>query len=63
MKYKQRINSLPKLKEEEREIQRRLEAAQSTYETLLKKLKEIEAAENQNIANARIIEGWQKGAY
>ncbi|GJD23846.1 Fis family transcriptional regulator [Rivularia sp. IAM M-261] len=55
-KYQQRINSLPKLKEEEREIQRRLEAAQATYETLLKKLKEIEAAENQNIINARIVE-------
>lgn len=55
-RFQQRLNSLPKLKEEEREIQRRLEAAQATYETLLKKLKEIEAAENQNIINARIVE-------
>ncbi|MDY6902750.1 MAG: GumC family protein, partial [Cyanobacteriota bacterium] len=54
--YQNRINSLPKLKEEEREIQRRLEAAQATYETLLTKLKEIEAVGNQNIVNARIIE-------
>lgn len=54
--YQSRINSLPRLKEEEREIQRRLEAAQATYETLLTKLKEIEAAGNQNIVNARIIE-------
>jgi len=54
--YQSRINSLPKLKEEEREIQRRLEAAQATYETLLTKLKEIEAVGNQNIVNARIIE-------
>lgn len=54
--YQNRINSLPRLKEEEREIQRRLEAAQATYETLLTKLKEIEAAGNQNIVNARIIE-------
>ncbi len=55
-KYQERINTLPKLKEEEREIQRNLEAAQATYETLLTKLKEIEAAGNQNVANARIIE-------
>ncbi|MCJ8281154.1 MAG: polysaccharide biosynthesis tyrosine autokinase [Rivularia sp. ALOHA_DT_140] len=55
-KYQQRINSLPRLKEQEREIQRRLEAAQSTYETLLTKLKEIEAVGNQNVVNARIIE-------
>lgn len=55
-KYQERINSLPKLKEEEREIQRKLEAAQATYETLLTKLKEIEAAGNQNVVNARIIE-------
>ena len=54
--YQNRINTLPKLKEEEREIQRRLEAAQATYETLLTKLKEIEAVGNQNIVNARIIE-------
>ena len=54
--YQNRINTLPKLKEEEREIQRRLEAAQATYETLLTKLKEIEAVGNQNIVNARIVE-------
>ncbi len=55
-KYQERINSLPRLKEEEREIQRKLDAAQATYETLLTKLKEIEAVENQNVVNARIIE-------
>jgi capsular exopolysaccharide synthesis family protein len=33
-----------------------LEAAQSTYETLLKKLQEVQVAENQNIGNARIVE-------
>lgn len=54
--YQKRIDSLPGLKEEEREIQRRLDAAQATYETLLTKLKEIEAVENQNVVNARIIE-------
>ena len=33
-----------------------MEAAQSTYETLLRKLQEIRVAENQNIGNVRIIE-------
>ncbi len=55
-KSQERINSLPRLKEEEREIQRRVQAAQATYETLLTKLKEIEAVGNQNVVNARIIE-------
>lgn len=54
--YKQRLNILPKLEKDQRELQRRLEAAQSTYETLLKKLQEVQVAENQNIGNARIAE-------
>ncbi len=54
--YKQRVNILPKLGQEQRELQRRLEAAQSTYEILLKKLQEVRVAENQNTGNARIIE-------
>lgn len=54
--YKQRLSILPKLEKEQRELQRRLEAAQSTYQTLLKKLQEVRVAENQNIGNTRIIE-------
>lgn len=54
--YQQRINVLPKLKQEERELQRRLKASQSTYETLLKNLQEVEASGNQNIVNARVVE-------
>lgn len=54
--YKQRLNSLPKLEKEQRALERRLEAAQSTYQALLKKLQELRVAENQNISNARIIE-------
>ncbi len=54
--YKQRINILPKLKKEERELQRRMKASQLTYETLLKNLKEVEASGNQNIVNARVVE-------
>jgi capsular exopolysaccharide synthesis family protein len=54
--YKQRMNILPKLAQEQRELERQLEAAQSTYQTLLKKLQEVRVTENQNIGNARIIE-------
>lgn len=54
--YKQRVNIFPRLEQEQRELERRLLASQSTYETLLKKLQEVRVAENQNIGNARIIE-------
>lgn len=54
--YKQRVNTLPELQQGQRELERQMEAAQSTYEALLKKLQEIRVAENQNVANARIIE-------
>ena len=54
--YKRRIQILPKLEGEQRELERQLEAAQSTYQTLLKKLQEVKVQENQNIGNARIIE-------
>lgn len=54
--YKQRVNVLPRLEQQQRELERRLEASQSTYEILLKKLQEVRVAENQNMGNARIIE-------
>jgi len=59
--YKQRasilqVNILPKLEQEQRELQRRVAAAQSTYEILLKKLQEVRVAENQNMGNASILE-------
>ncbi|MCX7593292.1 MAG: polysaccharide biosynthesis tyrosine autokinase [Fischerella sp.] len=53
--YKQRANLLPKLEQTQRELERKLKAAQTTYETLLTRLQEINVAENQNIGNARII--------
>ena len=54
--YQRRVNLLPKLEQDQRELQRQVEAAQSTYEILLKKLQEVRVAENQNVGNARIIE-------
>ncbi|KAB8320953.1 polysaccharide biosynthesis tyrosine autokinase [Tolypothrix campylonemoides VB511288] len=53
--YKQRANVLPKLEQNQRQLERKLKAAQTTYETLLTRLQEIQVAENQNVGNARII--------
>ncbi|MGD1871914.1 MAG: GumC family protein [Mastigocoleus sp.] len=53
--YKQRANVLPRLEQTQRELERRLTAAQSTYEALLARLQEVQVTENQNIGNARIV--------
>lgn len=53
--YKERINVLPTLEKQQRELERQLEAAQSTYKLLLEKLQEIRVAENQNVGNVRIV--------
>lgn len=53
--YIKRANNLPRLEQSQRELERKLQAAQTTYETLLKKRQEIDIAQNQKIANARVI--------
>lgn len=53
--YKERANVLPKLEQTQRQLERKLKAAQTTYETLLTRLQEIQVAENQNIGNARVV--------
>ena len=53
--YKERANILPQLEQAQRELDRRLTAAQTTYETLLTRLQKINVAENQNIGNVRIV--------
>ncbi|WP_071590907.1 polysaccharide biosynthesis tyrosine autokinase [Synechococcus sp. PCC 7336] len=52
---RERASSLPELEQSQRELERRLQAAQSTYEALLGRLREVQAAENQTIGNARVI--------
>ncbi|MCL1467417.1 GumC family protein [Argonema galeatum] len=54
--YKERVNVLPRLEQQQRELESKLQAAQSTYSLLLQKLQEIRIAENQNMGNARIIQ-------
>ncbi|MDJ0795927.1 MAG: polysaccharide biosynthesis tyrosine autokinase [Calothrix sp. MO_167.B12] len=53
--YKQQLNRLPKLEQQQRELERKQQAAQSTYSLLLQKLQETRIAENQNLGNARQI--------
>ena len=55
-RYKQRIKILPELKQRKRELERELEAAQSTYETLLKRLEDIRVEENRKVGNLQIVE-------
>jgi capsular exopolysaccharide synthesis family protein len=53
--YKKRANILPRLQQGQRDLERQLEAAQSTYQLLLKNLQEVRIAENQNVGNAHVI--------
>jgi polysaccharide biosynthesis transport protein len=53
--YKQRLNFLPQLEQTQRELQRKVDAAQSNYELLLKNREQVQLAENQNVGNAQII--------
>ncbi len=51
-----RARELPRLETEEQDLLRQVKAAQATYETLLGSLQEVQLAENQQTANAEIIE-------
>ncbi|MBN8560358.1 MAG: polysaccharide biosynthesis tyrosine autokinase [Leptolyngbya sp. UWPOB_LEPTO1] len=53
--YRFRAGAIPALEKRQRELERQLDAAQTTYKTLLTKLQEAQVAENQNVGNARII--------
>jgi len=53
--YLSRSSSMPALDKTQRELQRQLDAAQSTYKTLLTKLQEVQISENKTIANARVV--------
>ncbi|MGF1539608.1 MAG: GumC family protein [Pleurocapsa sp.] len=53
--YQQRLSTLPELEKQQRELERRVQASQSTYQTLLSKLQETQVAEQQNVANSRVV--------
>ncbi|MEO1375825.1 MAG: polysaccharide biosynthesis tyrosine autokinase [Cyanobacteria bacterium J06635_10] len=50
-----RLSTLPKLEQQQRQLQRKLQVAQSTYQQLLKQLQEAQVVEKQNVGNARVI--------
>jgi polysaccharide biosynthesis transport protein len=52
--YKQRMNALPQLEQQQNALGRKLETTRTNYKTLLSKLQEIEIAENQTLGNSRI---------
>lgn len=54
--YQKRAGLLPKLEQQQKELERKVQVAQVTYETLLKNLEEAQVAENKRIDNTRIIE-------
>lgn len=53
--YKERVNALPKLEQLQKELERKVDAARSSYELLLKNREQLRLAENQNLANAQIV--------
>jgi capsular exopolysaccharide synthesis family protein len=57
--YEQRTKGIPRLKQRKRELDRQVQAAQSTYETLLTRLEEIRVEENRAVGNARLVEDAQ----
>ena len=52
---KAKAQQLPKLEHKLRELERHLNASQSTYELLLQQMQVVKLAENQNIGNVRVI--------
>lgn len=55
LNYQRRARILPKLEQTQRELDRKLKASQTTYETLLTKFQEVNATENQKVANVRVV--------
>jgi succinoglycan biosynthesis transport protein ExoP len=53
---RKRLDSLPKLEQEQVQLQRQLSVAQGTYEQLLKQFQLVQILESQNVGNARLVE-------
>lgn len=53
--HQQRLKVIPKLEQNIRELEQNVEAARSTYTSLLAKVQELRLAESKNTASARII--------
>lgn len=53
--YQKRSAIMPKLEQQQRELDRQLDASQATYKALLTKLQDVRVAENQTAGNSRLI--------
>lgn len=53
--YQQRARLLPQLQQKRRDLERQVQTAKSSYEILVKRLQEVQIAENQNVGNARMV--------
>lgn len=54
--YIQRSQTFPALEKQQLELQQKLDAAKTAYETLLNSLQEVQLAESQTVGSAQIIE-------
>lgn len=52
---KKALNHLPGLEGQQKELEQKAKAAQSTYQTLLNRLQEAQVVENQNVGNVRVV--------
>jgi capsular exopolysaccharide synthesis family protein len=53
--YEKRVNVMPQLVQTQRQLERQLDVSQSTHQSLLKKVQELQLAKNKNTSTARII--------
>ncbi len=53
--FENRAEQIPRLEQQQRELERKHQAARTTYETLLAGLQEARVRENQEVGNVRII--------
>ncbi|MBF2066078.1 MAG: polysaccharide biosynthesis tyrosine autokinase [Calothrix sp. C42_A2020_038] len=53
--YRQRANIIPRLEQNQRQLERNLQVARQTYEQLLRRLQEVQVIENKTVGNARVV--------
>lgn len=53
--YEKRVNVMPQLVQTQRQLERQLEVSQTTHQSLLKKVQELQLVKTRNTSTARII--------
>jgi polysaccharide biosynthesis transport protein len=54
--YRRQASAIPALEKRQQELERKLTASQTTYESLLKNLQEVRIAENKTVGDAQVIQ-------